>query len=167
MKIRRLIIWSFLRVVLLHIPLPPSDPPGPPEAPEVTEIFKDHAQLSWKPPVEDGGTPVIGYHVERRLTSSARWMKVNKDLVPELTFKAGDLIEDNEYEFRIMAENKVGVGPPSSPSKPVVAKDPYGKWYWGPLLRTKIAQIRAWITKGITYFVWHVITHPCHCLVRM
>ena len=43
------------------------------------------------------------------------------------TVDSDEVIEDNEYEFQVMAENKVGVGPPSSPSKPIVAKNPYGK----------------------------------------
>jgi hypothetical protein len=48
--------------------------------------------------------------------------------VTELTYKVNDLVEGSEYEFRVSAENKVGVGPPSSPSKPFVAKDPFSKF---------------------------------------
>ncbi len=84
--------------------------------------------MTWKPPTEDGGSPILGYTVERRLTSSARWMKASKDLITELTLTVTDLIEDNEYEFRIIAENKIGQGPPSSPSKPFVSKDPWGEF---------------------------------------
>ncbi len=52
------------------------DPPGPPQAPKVSDITKESAVLTWEPPAEDGGTPITGYHVERRMTSSARWAKV-------------------------------------------------------------------------------------------
>jgi len=70
---------------------------------------------------------VTGYHLERRLTSREQWLKINKGAVTELQFKVTDLVEGNEYEFRIMAENKIGVGPPSSPYPPFVAKDPFSK----------------------------------------
>ena len=103
------------------------DKPGAPEAPEVTEVFKNSCVVSWQPPESDGGSPVIGYHVERRLTSSKRWIKINKEIIEELTYNTTDLFEGNEYEFCICAENKVGVGPPSSPSPPSVAIDPWGK----------------------------------------
>ena len=42
-----------------------------------------------------------------------------------LLLQATDLIEDNEYEFRIMAENSVDVGPPCSPTDPMTPKDPW------------------------------------------
>jgi len=82
--------------------------------------------VTWQPPKEDGGSPVAGYHVERRVTSSPRWIKINKAAISELQLKVTDLLEENEYEFRIMAENKIGVGPPSSPCPPFVAKDAFG-----------------------------------------
>ena len=41
------------------------------------------------------------------------------------TLQADDLIEENEYEFRIMAENAVDVGPPCSPTDPILPKDPW------------------------------------------
>ena len=40
--------------------------------------------LTWQPPENDGGSKIKGYHVERRLTSSSRWLKINKDVVTEL-----------------------------------------------------------------------------------
>ena len=104
-----------------------SDPPGPPENPKVSDVFKESCVLTWQTPATDGGSPIIGYVIERRLTSSQRWVKANKDTVSELTYKDTDLIEGNEYEFRICAENKVGVGPPSTPTPPVMAKDPWEK----------------------------------------
>lgn len=44
----------------------------------------------------------------------------------EVTSVVTDLVEDTEYEFRIIAVNKVGEGPPGPKSKPVLAKDPWG-----------------------------------------
>ena len=101
------------------------DPPGPPESPEIVETFGDHITLTWQPPAFDGGSPVTGYYVERCVSTSTRWLKVTKEAISELTFSDTEVIEDNEYSYRIMAENKVGVGAPCSPTKPVIAKDPW------------------------------------------
>lgn len=38
-----------------------------------------------------------------------------------------ELLQGCEYEFRVSAENIVGVGDPSPPSKPAFAKDPIGE----------------------------------------
>lgn len=104
-----------------------SDPPGPPSAPEPTEIRKDYIILTWQPPESDGGTPVTGYFIERSTPGSSRWLRVNRDAVPDTTFKVPDLIEDTEYEFRIVAINKIGEGPPGPKSAPIKAQDPWSK----------------------------------------
>jgi titin len=83
--------------------------------------------LSWQPPVEDGGSPITGYNVERTTTKATRWLKINKSLITETTYKVDDLIEGTEYRFRVVAENKAGPGPESEPSDDVLAKDPWGK----------------------------------------
>ena len=71
---------------------------------------------------------MTGYHLERRLTSRETWIKVNKTLIKELQFNVTDLEDGKEYEFHVMAENKIGVGEPSSPCPPFVAKDAFGKY---------------------------------------
>ena len=104
-----------------------ADPPGPPENPLVSAIFKDNCTLSWQPPKEDGGAEVSGYVIERRLAASSRWLPAMKEAVTDLTTTLHDLVEGNEYEFRVIAENKAGQGAPSEPTKPVLAKDPGGE----------------------------------------
>jgi len=104
-----------------------TDPPGPPSAPTASDVTKDSCTLTWRAPESDGGTEIIGYHVERCLGQSSRWIRITKDPVKELTFPVKELIEDNVYEFRIYAVNKVGDGPVGPSSEPVTAKDPWGK----------------------------------------
>ena len=94
---------------------------------EVSDVTKDSAVVTWKAPESDGGSPVTGYVVERSLAASARWLRVNKQPVTELKLSVEELVEDNEYMFRVIAENKVGPGEPSQPSKPVKAGDPWRK----------------------------------------
>ena len=102
--------------------------PGPPIDVDVSEVTKDSAVVTWKAPDSDGGSPITGYVVERSLATSARWLRVNKQSVPDLKLKVEELVEDNEYIFRVIAENKVGPGEPSQPSKPVMARDPWRKY---------------------------------------
>ena len=82
---------------------------------------------SWNPPAHDGGAPITGYHLERRMTSSALWVAVTKEPIREQHFKVTSLVESNEYELRVAAENVAGVGEFSTPSSPFVAQDPWQK----------------------------------------
>jgi len=102
------------------------DPPGPPSAPTASDVTKDSCALTWRAPESDGGTEIIGYQVERCLGQSNRWIRITKDPVPGLTFDVKELIEDNVYEFRVYAVNKVGDGPAGPSSEPVTARDPWG-----------------------------------------
>ena len=99
----------------------PYEVPGRPDAPTVGEITALAATLSWQPPASDGGAPITGYVVEMRSGGDAKWRAVQTVEGTEAT--VGDLTEETEYEFRVAAQNKAGVGKVSQPSKP--AK--YGK----------------------------------------
>lgn len=57
-----------------------------------------------------------------------RWVRCNTEKIhPKVEYLVLDLLKGCEYEFRVSAENVVGIGDPSPPSKPVFAKDPIGK----------------------------------------
>jgi len=106
-----------------------TDPPGAPSGPEFTEITKSVITFSWQPPEFNGGSPITGYYIERRQTSSTRWVKITKKVVTEITYSDTEVLEDNEYEYRIIAENKIGKSEPGPSSKAVTAKDPWGKQF--------------------------------------
>uniref|UniRef100_A0A8C5DTP8 Titin n=1 Tax=Gouania willdenowi TaxID=441366 RepID=A0A8C5DTP8_GOUWI len=49
--------------------------------------------VEWHEPVTDGGSPVLGYHLERKERNSILWVKINKTLIHETTFKSYPLEE--------------------------------------------------------------------------
>lgn len=81
--------------------------------------------LSWEPPLEDGGSEITNYIVDKRETSRPNWAQVSAT-VPITSCSVEKLIEGHEYQFRICAENKYGVGDPIF-TEPAVAKNPYGR----------------------------------------
>uniref|UniRef100_A0A8V5GG91 Uncharacterized protein n=1 Tax=Melopsittacus undulatus TaxID=13146 RepID=A0A8V5GG91_MELUD len=102
----------------------PYKEPGPPGTPFVTIVTKDSMVVQWHEPINDGGSRVLGYHLERKEKNSILWAKVNKTIIQDTSFKTTNLEEGIEYEFRVSAENIVGVGKTSKVSECYVARDP-------------------------------------------
>ncbi|XP_069663579.1 myosin-binding protein C, slow-type isoform X3 [Haliaeetus albicilla] len=96
------------------------DVPDPPEAPNVTEVGEDWCIMTWEPPANDGGSPILGYFIERKKKQSSRWMRLNFELCKETTFEPKKMIEGVAYEVRVFAVNAVGISKPSMPSKSFV-----------------------------------------------
>lgn len=115
-----------------------TDLPGPPENVHTTDVSKKNVSLTWEPPLSDGGTPIIGYLVEQKQTSSTRWVQLTKSPIPELTYDVTDVIENQEYEFRVSAKNAEGVGPPSATCGPVKAKDAFGEHFFRSFLNLPV-----------------------------
>jgi len=98
--------------------------------PELTDWDKEHAEMKWDPPANDGGAPIEEYIVEMRDKFSPQWKQVA--VVPASASpnaSVGGLTEGEEYEFRVVAKNKAGKGQPSDPSNAIVAKDRNGGEY--------------------------------------
>ncbi|KAJ6667200.1 hypothetical protein lerEdw1_017178 [Lerista edwardsae] len=60
----------------------------------------------------------ISYIVERKKKKSYRWMRLNFDLIKDLSYEAKRMIEGVIYEMRIYAVNSVGMSRPSPASQP-------------------------------------------------
>ncbi len=56
---------------------------------------------------------------------STRWVPVAETVDTEYTVTG--LKDGANYEFRVAAENKAGVGKYSEATEPITAKEPYGK----------------------------------------
>lgn len=102
----------------------PFDPPGAPGAPRGVETSEDSITITWTKPRHDGGSPILGYVIEKRLLSEDKWVKATPSLVHETTYRVTGLIENHDYEFRVAAENAAGRGPWSSNSEVIRALAP-------------------------------------------
>ena len=105
----------------------PTGVPSPPRNIMVEDLKKKTVVLAWEAPEFDGGCAVSGYHVEKKQAYTSRWAKITKSPISSTMFTIKDLIEDEEYQFRIVAENEAGVSKPSEPTAPFIARDPYSK----------------------------------------
>lgn len=102
------------------------DRPGPPIGPvEVGEVGETTVCLKWACPEYDGGSPVTNYTVMRRQTSTPNWTEVSSSIARS-AIKATKLTKDEEYQFRIRAQNRFGFSDHID-TKPILIKLPYSK----------------------------------------
>lgn len=74
----------------------PFDPPGPPGTPREVETTEDSITIQWTKPRHDGGSPITGYVIEKRLKSDDKWTKASHALVTDLSHKLV-MIVNNSY----------------------------------------------------------------------
>ncbi|KAL0267677.1 UNVERIFIED_CONTAM: hypothetical protein PYX00_009872 [Menopon gallinae] len=102
----------------------PFDPPAAPGTPRGTETTEDSITITWTKPRHDGGSPITGYVIEKRLISEDKWIKACHAHVPDTTYKVIGLLDHHTYEFRVAAVNAAGQGAWSQPSDPIVCQAP-------------------------------------------
>lgn len=103
-----------------------SDTPGPPVNFKFEEVRKDSILCKWEPPLDDGGSEVLNYVLERKDNSKVElgWVTVTSTL-RGCKYPVTKLIEKKEYIFRVTAENRFGPGKPCI-TKPVIARNAFG-----------------------------------------
>ncbi|CAB0012991.1 unnamed protein product, partial [Nesidiocoris tenuis] len=102
--------------LIIHVTI--SEVPDQPKAAEVYDIGSRWVNVRWVAPYSPG-SPVLHYVVQFRELQQhldAAWSNLT---VTGSTFSArlGTLLPATEYELHVIAVNKVGIGPPSSPIK--------------------------------------------------
>ncbi len=98
-----------------------SKPVGPLD---VADVYEDSCQLSWSPPLDDGGCPVEAYEVDKMDTATGRWVSAGKATGTKM--KVDGLKKGQTYMFRVKAINKEGQSEPLQTEKGTLAKNPYG-----------------------------------------
>lgn len=88
-----------------------------------TERTKSSVTLDWKPPRNDGGSPIIGYLVDKRRHDSNEFERVNKTPCRATSLLVDNLAELHMYEFRVKAVNEIGESEPSLPLNVVIQDD--------------------------------------------
>lgn len=108
-------------------------PPGPVGNLKVTDSSKTSITLGWTKPTHDGGAPLIGYVVELRVKDTGKkrdngWKRCN--VAAQLIgteFTVTSLDEKLEYEFRVSAQNQIGLSQPTNLEGAVSPRDIFGE----------------------------------------
>lgn len=121
-KLGKLAFVLSLTIVFLFL-----DVPGKPGKPELVDSDKDHIKIKWSAPISNGGSPIIGYDVERRDRATGRWVKLNKEPMRHLEYYDDRVQEGHQYEYRVAAVNAAGPGKKSDTSNVFIAKPMKGE----------------------------------------
>ena len=92
----------------------PATGPGRPQELSAKALSYSDIQLTWKPPESDGGSPIMGYKIERSVDRGSSWVTIREQTGTALaTFHDRDLEPATVYQYRVSAVNALGVGEPS------------------------------------------------------
>lgn len=94
-------------------------PPGRPHLASDSDFTPDLVTIRWSKPPRDGGSPITGYLVEHRRFGSPHWVRATPLLVPFAELTISGLEPGWRYQFRVSAENAVGLSDPSDISEPL------------------------------------------------
>ncbi|XP_067934437.1 twitchin-like [Watersipora subatra] len=102
----------------------PFDVPDKPGKPEALETTPNSITLEWEAPRRNGGNPIVGYMVEKRLKGETKWAKASRELIKDESMTARNLLPNKEYEFRVCAVNEAGPSLWSDNSAAIEARHP-------------------------------------------
>jgi len=64
-----------------------TDVPGAPGTPKGVDTSEDSITITWAKPRNDGGSPITGYMIEKRLISEDKWTKASHAIILDTTFR--------------------------------------------------------------------------------
>ncbi|XP_036388767.1 immunoglobulin-like and fibronectin type III domain-containing protein 1 [Megalops cyprinoides] len=95
-------IEALSRLIVLDKPTPPQGPV------EVAESSASCIEIKWRPPKDDGGSPVKGYSLERQQTGRNTWTKLG-EIASVTAYRDTDVDHGRKYCYRIRAVSEEGV----------------------------------------------------------
>lgn len=94
-----------LQITTFSVSDKPTSPLGPAE---VTESSATCIEFRWRPPKDDGGSPVINYIIERQQVGRNTWKKIGEfPGVPN--YRDTDVDHGRKYYYRIRAVTAEGI----------------------------------------------------------
>lgn len=88
-------------------------------------VTKESVTLSWKPPLDDGGSQITHYIVEKMDVSRGTWVEAGTST--RLTLDVTKLIHRKEYMFRVKAVNAIGESDALETTKGIIARNAIGE----------------------------------------
>lgn len=140
---RRLVPWSIsdiptgMRVGEIVLKYEVTSTPSAPRRPQASDIDRHDMTLHWTPPLNDHGSPIIGYRIDmlvQEKNKDPRWSCLRECAGLDPVYRVTGLEPHRPYVFEVCAINGVGVGDhlefqvhtaacePSAPAKPWLKK---------------------------------------------
>lgn len=109
-----------------------AETPGAPRGPLVAKNEgRDSVALSWQPPLDDGGSPIQSYIVDKLDVQRGGWVRAARVAGGVTACTLSGLNVGHDYNFRVYAENKAGVGQPLDLKTLIKAKSAFGEYVLG------------------------------------
>lgn len=105
----------------------PYERPSPPTGPlRTSDHTQDSLILYWNPPENDGNSAILEYVVEMREENRTIWKKVGTADGETQSIKIEDLVNEKNYQFRVLCRNRFGVSEPYCSEELITAKCKFG-----------------------------------------
>lgn len=115
-----------------YFPCAIAETPGAPRGPLTAKNEgRDAVALSWQPPLDDGGSPIVSYIVDKLDVQRGGWVRAARVAGDVTAYKLSGLNVGHDYNFRVYAENKAGVGQPLDLKTLIKAKSVFGGYILG------------------------------------
>lgn len=90
----------------------------------MSNVSKESCRLAWKTPVDDGGSPILHYVIEKMDISRGTWSDAG--MTTSLYYDVPRLVYNKEYLFRVKAVNTIGDSDYLETVKTTIARNEFG-----------------------------------------